>query len=315
MKKNVYIGILFMMIVFGLIGCSTTEGKEQTVEQQVSAFEIDEAVVAEILEQFDAKSYDRIVTTSITIAEMLAELGVELVGVPSTDLPMPDVLRDVTTIGSAFEPDMEVLTSLEPDLVISSKTLQENIEPTLEHLQMEGVYLSTSKIDDLKTSFYALGKQFQKEEEASEILQKIQDAEQRLVDAGEGKERQKVMLMIGMTDSYMLMNEKSYVGSLMAKANVENIVTTDFDSDKSYIPFSMENILVADPDKILLMAYGDVDLVLDAFEKELSKDSTWLNLRAYQEENVQVIPYDLYGNASIIKAAEQYEELTQFLFQ
>lgn len=110
MKKNVYIGILFMMIVFGLIGCSTTEGKEQTVEQQVSAFEIDEAVVAEILEQFDAKSYDRIVTTSITIAEMLAELGVELVGVPSTDLPMPDVLKDVTTIGSAFEPNMEVLT-------------------------------------------------------------------------------------------------------------------------------------------------------------------------------------------------------------
>src|SRR5699024_2418246 len=162
---------------------------------------------------------------SVPIAEILHTLDIVPVGVPTSTNPLPEDFAGIAEIGSPMAPDLEKMTDLEADLILSSNALEDSLEENLSGIDLERAYLPTDSYEDLKMSVEALGIYFDKEAKATEVLQEMEDNEAALKAQLEGKDLPSVLLIIGTGDSFMVMSEDSYLGSLISTFGAENIAT------------------------------------------------------------------------------------------
>ncbi|MEK4349942.1 ABC transporter substrate-binding protein [Paenibacillus sp. FSL R5-0475] len=286
-------------------------GKEYSLENDG----VDEALFNEALSQFPATVPQRIVTTSVPLTEMLYLLGITPVGVPTSTNPIPADFESIDKIGSPMAPDLEVVTKLEPDLLLGAESLRSTLDKTLEGMDLQKAYLRTESFEDLKLSLKVLGTYFNKKDEMNAALSKILDKENELSKLVEGKELPSVMLVIGTSDSFMVMSEKSYLGSLVKKLGADNIATSVLKVTDTYSPINMENVVAADPDVILVLASGDHGATKDKFKKEIEKNETWTKLSAYKNDKIQILDYSVFGVTSIINAETALTEIAKYFYE
>jgi iron complex transport system substrate-binding protein len=276
---------------------------------------VDEALFNEALSQFPATIPQRIVTTSVPLTEMLYLLGITPVGVPTSTNPIPADFETIDKIGSPMAPDLEVVTKLEPDLLLGAESLRSTLDKSLEGIDLQKAYLRTESFEDLKLSLKVLGTYFNKKDEMNAALTKILDKENELSKLAEGKELPSVMLVIGTSDSFMVMSEKSYLGSLVKKLGADNIATSVLKVSDTYSPINMENIVAADPDIILVLASGDHGATKDKFKKEIEKNETWTKLSAYKNDKIHMLDYSVFGVTSIINAETALTEIAKYFYE
>lgn len=286
-------------------------GKEYSLENDG----VDEALFNEALSQFPATVPQRIVTTSVPLTEMLYLLGITPVGVPTSTNPIPADFESIDKIGSPMAPDLEVVTKLEPDLLLGAESLRSTLDKTLEGMDLQKAYLRTESFEDLKLSLKVLGTYLNKKDEMNAALSKILDKENELSKLAEGKELPSVMLVIGTSDSFMVMSEKSYLGSLVKKLGADNIATSVLKVTDTYSPINMENVVAADPDVILVLASGDHGATKDKFKKEIEKNETWTKLSAYKNDKIQILDYSVFGVTSIINAETALTEIAKYFYE
>lgn len=306
-------------------GSDATTKKEETPEtgsaQQESAVYslendgVDEEALAEIIAQLPTDVPERIITTSVPLAEMLDLIGVTPIGVPTSTNPLPEAFTTIQQIGSPMAPDLEVVTDLQPDLILGAKSLQSSLDKSLEGIDLTTAYLPTDSFDDLKLSFKALGVYFDREEEMNKVLTDILNKENELVELGKDKELPSVMLMIGTADSFMVMSETSYLGSLVNRLGADNIATSVLKVTDRYSPINMEDVVVADPDIILVLASGDHGASEEMFQKEVESNTTWTKLSAYQNDNIHILDYDIFGVTSISNVEQALTEVATYFYE
>lgn len=275
---------------------------------------IDEEAFQDELNEFPELEAERVITTSVPITEMLYLLGVTPVGVPTSNNPIPEAFQSIDQIGSPMQPDLEVVTNLESDLLIGAKSLESSLEESLSGIDLDRTYLKTDSYDDLKRSFKVLGTYFDKTEEMNDVLSDILTMENDLLKRAEGKELPSVLLIIGTSDSFMVMGENSYVGSLIDKLGAENIATTVLNTTETYSPINMEDLVVADPDLIFVLASGDHGASEDMFAKEVEKNAVWKSLSAYQQDNIHMLKHDVFGVTSIVHVEEAMTGIADYFF-
>ncbi|WP_301107750.1 ABC transporter substrate-binding protein [Sporosarcina sp.] len=292
-----------------------TEVKDAERQPAEEGDDVDEKELEELIEQFPEMVPERLITTSVPLAEMLQMLDVTPVGVPTSTNPLPTEFDAIERIGSPMQPDLEVVTKLEPDAILGAESLRTTLDKALEGVDLPAAYLPTDSFEDLKLSFKALGTYFGKEDQMHEVLDQLVAKEHELVKQGEGKELPTVMLMIGTSDSFMVMNDKSYVGSLIERLGAENIATSVLKAKDTYSPINMEEVVVADPDIILVLASGDHGASEDMFKKEVEKNETWKQLSAYKNDNVHILDYEVFGVTSIKNAEKALTEISTYFYE
>lgn len=276
---------------------------------------IDEEEFQKDLEQFQAEKPERIITTSVPIAEMLQLLDITPVGVPASTNPLPEEFAEIDQIGSPMEPDLEIITDLEPDLILGAKSLEESLEDSLEGIELNRAYLKTDSFDDLKRSFKVLGTYFDQTNEMNTRLESILQMENDLIKQAEGKELPSVLVVIGTSDSFMVMNEDSYVGSLVEKLGAENIATTVLDAKDTYSPISMEDVVVADPDIIFVLASGDHGASEEMFQQEVEENEIWKSLTAYKEDEIHILDHEVFGVTSIKNVEKAMTQIAEYFYK
>ncbi|GIN71830.1 heme ABC transporter substrate-binding protein IsdE [Bacillus sp. J14TS2] len=329
MKK--YTIILFIFFITLLAACSaeTNTNKEADDHQEESKVQVnetdnkaaleedgvDETALDEALEQFPKEIPERIITTSVPITEMLHLLEITPIGVPTSTNPIPKEFEEIDQIGSPMQPDLEVVTSLNPDLIIGAKSLESSLEKNLEGIEMDRAYLNTDSFHDLKLSFKVLGTYFDKTDKMNEAMSQIVEKENELAERAEGKELPRVLLIIGTSDSFMVMNEKSYLGSIIETLGAENIATTVLNATETYSPINMEAVVEADPDIIFVLASGDHGASEDMFQKEINDNDVWTKLAAYKNDRIHILDYDVFGVTSILNVEKALTEIADYVYQ
>src|SRR5690606_5338306 len=138
-------------------------------------------------------------------------------------------------------------------LLIGAESLRSTLDKNLESIKLDKAYLRTDSFEDLKLSFKVLGTYFNKTAEMNKVMTTILDKENELIKLGKDKKLPSVMLMIGTSDYFMVMSEKSYLGSLVKRLGADNIATSTLKVTATYSAINMENIVAADPDIILVL--------------------------------------------------------------
>lgn len=258
----------------------------------------------------------KIVTDSAIISRFLAALDIELVGVPSSTTKIPEKYNGVQRIGRSGMPDLEIVKSLKTDLVVSTLYSKPALKPKYDNLNIPSFYLKVDTYDESMEVIEILGKAFHKEEKANAILKDIKHREEILHEKLKDKEPKKIAIIYGNGESFFMTGKNHFLQGLMDKINCENIVTSIDNSAllKKSVPFSMEQLIKANPDVILRLPTSQTKNG-ESFEEIFNANPIWKLTKAYKNKKILDIDPTLFRMSAGVNSIDALEELYRYVYE
>ena len=113
----------------------------------------------------------KIIATSMAVVDICDKLGIDLIGIPASSLSeAPERYTGLPTIGTAMSPDMEIVTSMQPDWILSPVSLVSDLQPKYEAIGAEYAFLNLNSVAGMYKSIQQLGSIFGKEDAAQALV-------------------------------------------------------------------------------------------------------------------------------------------------
>lgn len=254
----------------------------------------------------------RLIATSPAVAQICSRLNLDLVGVCQTSSTLPEEYQNLTTVGMAMNPDLEILKSLNPDYVLSPSSLQSDLQPKYASIGVKSIFLNLKSVEGMYASIEGLGKKFNREEEAAAMLAEFDEFMKEYKSVNEGKESPRVLVLMGLPGSYIVATESSYVGSLVKLAGGTNVYG---DGDgQEFLTANTEDMQQKNPDIILRAAHALPDQVKEMFAEEFQTNDIWKHFSAVQEGKVYDLDSSLFNMSANFSYSEALKALQPMLY-
>ena len=319
--KRITAVLLLLLCMFALSGCMVDQHPKDAAsaveENMATMLEITDPVEKEAVERAKGKvtgmtQMPRIIATSPAVAEICDKLELDLVGVcSSTVSEIPERYADVETVGTAMSPDMEIVSSLNPDWILSPSSLQTDLQPKYENIDTDWAFLNLRSVQGMYRSVQELGEIFDREEQAEDLVQEFEDFYEEYKKKNEGKDKPKVLILMGLPGSYIIATENSYVGSLVELAGGENVYAG---TDQEFLTVNTEDMETKKPDVILRAAHALPDQVVEMFKEDFETNDIWKHFDAVQNGRVYDLTYEYFGMSANFSYPEALEELQPMLY-
>jgi len=254
----------------------------------------------------------KIVALEYSFVDALDELGITPVGIAQENKTDVSGLlgKDIafTEVGTRQQPNLEVISSLQPDLIIGDfnrhkgiyKQLQK-IAPTIILKSRNATY--EENIESFKTIAEAVGKTKQMDDRLALHEERLNAAKKKV----DPNDNRKVMVGVFRADSLTAHGETSFDGELLEKIGIENAVTK---TAEPTVTITLEQMVKWDPD-VIFMAEADPKLL-----KEWKNNPLWNQITAVKNKEVYEVNRDLWTRYRGLDAAEQIvDEAIQLLQQ
>ena len=279
---------------------------------EISDPEEKEAVEAAKKKVAKMKEPPKIIATSPSAVDICDKLNMDLVGIcHSTISDIPERYKDLPKVGTAMSPDMEIVASLKPDWILSPSSLQHDLQAKYEVLDTDWAFLNLRSVPGMYRSIQELGEIFGKEKEAQALVDEFVKFYEEYKKTNEGKERPKVLVLMGLPGSYIIATENSYVGSLVELAGGENVYAG---SDREFLNVNTEDMKLKEPDVILCAAHALPDQVMEMFRDDFKTNSIWQHFDAVKQDKVYYLSYDLFGMSAKFNYPDALAELQPMLY-
>lgn len=254
----------------------------------------------------------RLIATSPAVAQICAKLNLDLVGVCETSSTLPKQYQDLTKVGMAMNPDLEIIKSLNPDYILSPATLQSDLQPKYAGIKEAALFLDLKSVEGMYSSIEGLGKKFGRETKAKVLLDEFDAFMKDFEDAAAGKEAPQVLVLMGLPGSYIVATEASYVGSLVKLAGGINVYG-DGDGEE-FLTANTEDMKLKEPDIILRAAHALPDDVVAMFEEEFKTNDIWKHFEAVQNGKVYDLDPSLFNMSANFNYPEALGVLQKLLY-
>ncbi len=252
-----------------------------------------------------------IIATSAATADICNKLNIDLVGVCETSHELPEKYKSLPTVGSPMKPDMEVIKSLNPDYVLSPATLRNDLEPKYKKAGVQYYFLDLKSVNGMYNSIVELGEKFNRQQEAAKLKAEYDAYIKEYRKTNEGKQKPRVLILMGLPGSYLVATPKSYVGSLVELAGGENVFA---DSQDEFLNVNTEELKAIEPDIILRAAHGVPDEVVAMFAEEFNTNQIWKHFKAVQNGKVYDLDSNLFGMSANFDYPQALEALQPMLY-
>lgn len=139
----------------------------------------------------------RIISLAPSITESLFALGLGDRVVAVTDYcDFPSEVNTLPKVGGFINPNLETIIALQPDLVILLANQQRVVEQ-LQQLNIPTLPVLNTSLDDIKRTIAVIGKQTQHQQQADELLNKINQKIDYIAGKTKGLDRPTVMITMG----------------------------------------------------------------------------------------------------------------------
>jgi len=278
---------MVVSLLFLLVGCNSKEASNKDAKDVTESNSIKhEMGTTEV--PTNAK---KIVVLELSFVDALQGVGITPIGI-ADDNKMDMIEKLVgekinyTSVGTREQPNLEVISSLQPDLIIADvqrhKNIYEDLQkiaPTIELKSRESTY--TENIDSFKTIAKAVNKEAEAEKRLKEHDKKLDALKAELAD-----EKGKSILTAVVRDtSFQGHTASSYDGELLENLGFEIAAK----SNEAYVEINLEQLSTIDPD-ILVLAQNEGKLVIDDWKS----NPLWKNLKAVKENKIFVVDRDLW---------------------
>ncbi|WP_232678089.1 ABC transporter substrate-binding protein [Nocardioides sp. R-C-SC26] len=196
-----------------------------------------------------------------------------------------DEASAITSIGGTFfEPDLEGILAVQPDLVIGAASVHAEMRAALGDVPMYLATISdeTDAIENVETVATLVGRT----EQAAEAIAGYRD----VVAAYGPQARDTTVLSMygGATDDIGIDAADSSIGATLADFTSYPWPTAS-EADGGFLEINLEQILDVDPDWIWVLDFG-FDPDAPALVEQLADEPVWESLTAVQQGHVEVTP-------------------------
>lgn len=290
LKKGIALSLI-CLLGFGVMGCSNNSEESKESLKKENGEEI-------------------VVATSVAVTEILDELGVKVSGVPTSSYDLPESTKDAVKVGNPMNPDLEIIKSLNPDVVVSVDTLGEDYKKLFTDNNIPSEFIDLTTLEGLKTSISTLSERFNKTEKANEILNELKVKEDEFVNLSK-EEKKDVLLVFAAPGSMMIATPSSYIGNLVDKVGANNIVKDD---KKPFVSYSNEEIVKLNPDMVLVMTHGMPEQAKKMAEEKFASDPAWSRIEAVKEGKVYYLENGYFGMSANLKVTESLDKLGEIMY-
>ncbi|MEI5905880.1 Fe(3+) dicitrate ABC transporter substrate-binding protein [Bacillus spongiae] len=284
---------IFLISILILAGCgaqSTQEGK--TAEEKENTEKI--MIQHELGETEISGKPEKVVVLEYSFVDALASLGVTPVGIADDGkkeniiTSISDQIEEYTSVGTRKQPNLEVIHSLKPDLIIADlkrhKGIYEDLQaisPTIVLPSLDGNY--EDNIEAFPVIAKALGMSDEAEVRLKDHHNQIEEL-RAMIPSDEGRS---VLPAVVTSNGFFGHSDKSYVGSLFTDLGFTHAITEEDAKglqeylDSPYLKMNLEQLVEFNPDILFLMKSED-----NTIEEEWEENPLWENISAVKNNQV-----------------------------
>lgn len=247
----------------------------------------------------------RIVSLNPSATEIITSLGAGdwLCGVTQF-CPFPEILTDNTNIGTILDPDVEKIVSLGPDIVFATR--EGNRESSMNALRAAGVDVfvldEIKSFNDIYDRISVIGELLGKEKNARSLVSKMKRRIGRVKRKIGDKEPLNVFLQLG-AEPIVTVNKDTIMNEMVEIAGGQNIAK---DVPMRYPKYSREDVVMKDPDAIIIVAMGAFGV------KALKKWKAYEPMKAAKKNMICIIDSNIVCHMGP-RLVEGVEEMAVFL--
>lgn len=223
----------------------------------------------------------RVVALNPSLTAILLALGAEdsLVGVDDYSARLRPELAGLPRVGGLFNPSLEAIVALEPDLVaLVPSAEQRSLRDRLVALDIEVLALADITLGELLASIETLGARVGRAEAARERVRAIRRAWTEVERASQRRRPRPRTVLVIQRDPLYLVGGGSYIGEMLRAAGAENAAAR---FDEPYPRVGLEWLIAAQP-QLILDATEDPEPAADYW-------SRWPSLPAVANGRVRAI--------------------------
>ena len=234
----------FLLLAFiTLSGCGDT-GPSQSAES-VGAPSASSVVITDASGR--SVSLDRpparILSLVPTVTQILVELGAGDALVGRTDYDTLPAVRELPSVGGGLQPNLELLLTIRPELVIRFGGAQDPVTGTaLDERDIPNITVRPDRIEDVRTIVQQMGLIMGRQEAADSLVadldRQLEDVRSRVA----GADRPRVAYVLGGTPPWVA-GPGTFIADLLDVAGGENVFK---DLDGLYGPVSLEELVSRD---------------------------------------------------------------------
>jgi len=249
----------------------------------------------------------RIVSFGPSITEILFALGLEekVVGVGDYS-DYPEAAKLKPKVGGAFNPSLEKIVELEPDLVLTVKQEQLNME--LDALGIKFMILDPTDIDGIFKDIELVGEITGTKKRAEELIKDMQNSVSQVLAQVKDVPKVRVFFIVDATDLTLpwTAGTGSFIDALITMAGGENIAAK---AQGAWVQFSLEQIVSSDPEVIIIQTMiGGVPTIS---KEELEEHPVWGEMTAVKQGKICFIDGDLVSRPGprIVRGSEEMAKI------
>lgn len=295
------LGLLMMSGIFAMSLAACGTKTEVTTSEPVAEVQVVE------------EQKETVVATSVAVVQILDKLGVKMTGVPTSSYDLPESTNDAVKVGNPMSPDMEIIKSVSPDVVVSTDTLGEDYEALFKSNNIPSLFVNLDSVDGLKETIKTLAERFNKVENGNKILEELDSKEKALKESASEKEEKKVMLAFAAPGGVtMLATEESYIGNLVKMVGAKNIIS---DTSAPFVTYNKETLAQMNPDMILVMTHALPEQSQKEFAEMIQTDTAWKNIGAVKEGKVVYLDSTKFGMSANLNVIEALDDISKIIFE
>ena len=227
-------------------------------------------------------------------------------------------LDSTVNIGGAHSPNLELLISSEPELVIASASTASNVEmkDALDAMGIPVAYFDVDNFEDylsmLKICTDITGRKDLYEQNGLAIKRQIDQIKASYQNAEiPAHERKVLLLRAASTFVKAKGSEGTVLGEMLRDMGCVNIA----DSDKSLLEnLSVEAVIREEPHHIFVVTMGsDTEKAKNTLEKMIGENPAWSTLDAVRSGRLHIMDKKLFNLKPNARFAEAYETLADIL--
>ncbi|MFJ8518116.1 siderophore ABC transporter substrate-binding protein [Lysinibacillus xylanilyticus] len=341
MKKSMFlkfVGIIAVLTLM-LVACSDSSNKsnqESKSNEDNGSKEVAKPATVEITDAHGTVTVPvnpkNVVALDNRTFETLADWNIDLVAVPKDVMPAdsPYVKDDsVQNIGNHREPNLEIIAAANPDLVIVGQRFAdyyEEIKKLVPNAVVIDLNVDVSEeaatpgenlVNGLKNSTIALGKIFDKNEEAKQVVADFDKVIENAKSAYNGKDKVMSVIVGGGDIGFSAPHSGRVWGPMYEIFDwVPALEVADSTSGHKGDEVSVEAIAQTNPDWLFVL---DRDAAISGEENSVPAQDVIANAPALQKttavskKHIIYAPADTYTNESIQTYIELFENLANTL--
>ncbi|MBD3920663.1 ABC transporter substrate-binding protein [Paenibacillus sp. PR3] len=320
--RKTWLGMFALLLVFAIVatGCGSkddSKSNSDTATGETSTASQDERTITHAMGTTKLTGTpQRVVVLTNEGTEALLAMGVKPVGAVKSFEGDPwyphikDQMEGVQELGGESQPNIELIASLKPDLIIGNKMRQEKVYDQLSAIAP--TVMSETLRGEWQTNFKLYAEALNKKAEGDKLLadfdQKIADAKTALGD----KLQQKVSIVRFMPDKTRIYYNETFSGMLLDKLGFARPEAQSKDGFADDV--NKDRIPDMDGDILFYFMYNpDGSDTTQKVADEWMNDPLWKNLSVAQNNNVHQVDDAIWNTSGgIISANKMIDELVTY---